>query len=57
MVRYLFFNNKNKSSYIYFVFIFFFTYTLIVFLIEKIFKDLNIYKAVLDVSKVKHFTL
>ena len=37
MVRYLFFNNKNKSSYIYFVFIF---------------KDLNIYKAVLDVSKV-----
>ena len=53
MVRYLLFNNKNKSSYIYFVFIFFFfTYTLIVFLIEKIFKDLNIYKAVLDVSKL-----
>ena len=53
MVRYLFFNNKNKSSYIYFVFIyFFFTYNLIVFLIEKIFKDLNIYNAILDVSKV-----
>ena len=53
MVRCLFFNNKNKSSYIYFVFIyFFFTYILIVFLIEKIFKDLNIYKVVLDVSKV-----
>ena len=53
MVRYLFFNNKNKSSYIYFVFTyFFFTYTLIVFLIEKIFKDLNIYKAVLDDNKV-----
>ena len=53
MVRDLFFNNKNKSSYIYFVFIFFFfTYTLIVYLIEKIFRDLYIYKAVLDVSKV-----
>ena len=53
MVHYLFFNNKKKSSYIYFVFIyFFFTYTLIVFLIEKIFKDLNIYKAILDISKV-----
>ena len=52
MVDYLFFNNKNKSSYIYFVFIFFFkTYTLIGFLIEKLFKDLNIYKAVFDVSK------
>ena len=51
MVRNLFFNNKKKSSYIYFVFIFvFFTYTLIVFLIEKIFKELNIYKAVLDVK-------
>ena len=53
MVRYLFFYNKNKSSYIYFVFIFLFLiYTLIVFLIEKIFNDLNIYKVVLDVSKV-----
>ena len=53
MVCYLFFNNKNKNSDIYFVFIiFFFTYTPIVFLIEKIFKDLNIYKAVLDVIKV-----
>ena len=51
MVRNLFFNNKNKSSYIYFVFIFnFFTYALIVFLIKKIFKELNIYKAVLDVQ-------
>ena len=57
MIHYLFFNNKIKSSYIYFVFIYiyiyiYFTYTLIVFLIEIIFKDLNIYKAVLDVSKV-----
>ena len=52
MVRYLIFNKKNKSSYIYFVFMFFFNYILIVFLIEKIFKDLNIYKAILDASKV-----
>ena len=51
MVRYLFFNNKNKISYIYFVFMFiFFTYTLISFLIEKRFKELNNYKAVLDVK-------
>ena len=38
--------------YLFCIHIYYLTYTLIVFLIEKIFKDLNIYKAVLNVSKV-----